>query len=47
MNESIINEIEKNVNYTIYKVKNKKTNEENACKRLSKKLYSDNSKNSD
>ena len=41
-NYDVINEIEKNVNYTIYKVKNKKTNEENACKRLSKKLYSDN-----
>ena len=36
-NYEIINEFEKNINYTIYKVKNKKTNEENACKRIPKK----------
>ena len=36
-NYEIINELAKNINYTIYKVKNKKTNEEYACKRMPKK----------
>ena len=41
-NYEIIKQIEKNFNYTIYKVKNKKTNEENACKRIPKKNQKDN-----
>ena len=41
-NYELIKQIEKNINYTIYKVKNKKTNEENACKRIPKKNQKDN-----